>query len=364
MDKYEEMQENKKKLIKKCITIAVITLAVFIVAINCIGTVPVNHTGVWKRLGVVQPRAVSEGMHLKIPFVDNIESISNQVQMAKIWSSQTDKSATTKETAETKDQQLIMEYMFEVQYQLDKTKSFVVYQNYGKNYEKLLVIDNTLPIIKQAFAQYESEQIVPNKENIALYVQEKLAEYTEQFGIHILRVNFISYDFTTEYDQILEERASLKAKKINEQIRQEQERVTAQTAYDVAVKKAEQDAETARITAENQKEVALVEAEKNKQTRIIEANATAEANKIAADNQAYVQITIANAERDARLAAAEATKKELEAQAAGLNKLIIQRSFIEKWDGKLIPTFGNSSSFNFADMTSIYKKFLGIGDQE
>ena len=360
MDKYEEQELKKKKLIKNCITIGVIVVAVLIIVTNCIGTVPVNHTGVWKRLGVVQPHAVSEGMHLKIPFVDSIESISNQVQMAKIWSSQTDKSATTKETAETKDQQLIMEYTFEVQYQLDKTKSFIVYQNYGKNYEKLLVVDNSLPIIKQAFAQYESEQIVPNKENIALYVQEKLSEFTEQFGIHILRVNFISYDFTAEYDKILEERASLKAKKINEQIRQEQEKVTAQTNYDVAVKKAEQDAETARIAAENQKEVALVEAEKNKSTRIIEANAKAEADKIAADNQAYVQITIANAERDARLAAAEATKAELEAQASGLNELIIQRSFIEKWDGKLIPSFGGTTSFNVSNLTDIYKHFLGF----
>ena len=364
MDRFTEMEENKKKSLKKWITAGLVVILVVLLLSNCVGTVPVNHTGVWKRLGVVQPRAVQEGMHLKIPFVDSIESISNQVQTAKIWSSQTDKSATTKETAETKDQQLIMEYTFEVQYQLDKEKSFVVYQNYGKNYEKLLITDNTLPIIKQAFARYNSEEIVPNKENISIYVQEKLAEYTEQFGIHILRVNFISYDFTAEYDAILEERASLKAKKINEQIRQEQEKVTAQTNYDVAVKKAEQDAETARIAAENQKEVALVEAEKNKQTKIIEANASAEANKIVADNQAYVKITVANAERDARLAAAEATKKELEAQAAGLNELIIQRSFIEKWDGKLIPNFGGSSSFNFADMTAIYKKFLNMGENE
>lgn len=354
------MNEKKIELIKKYVTIVAISIVLLVIAINCVGTVPVNHTGVWKILGVVQEHAVPEGMHLKFPFVDSIESISNQVQTATIIASQTDSKATTKETAETKDQQLIMAYSFEIQYQLDKNKSFVVYQNYGKNYEKFLIVDNSIPVIKQAFAQYESEEIVPNKENIALYVQEKLSEYTEQFGIHVMRVNFISYDFTAEYDAILEERASLKAKKINEQIRQEQEKVTAQTAYDVAVKQAEQAAQTAKIAAENQKVVALVQAEKDKETRLINAQAEAEAKKIEADNQAYVKITVANAERDARLAAAEATKKELEAQASGLNDLIIQKAFIEKWNGQLIPSFGNSSSFNFADMTEIYKRFLKI----
>lgn len=342
----------------KYIVIVLAAILAVIIGFNCVGVVPVNHTGVWKRLGVVQESAVPEGLHAKIPFVDEIESISNQVQTSTITASQTDKSATTTETAETKDQQLIMSYIFEVQYQLVPSQSFVIYKNYGMKYEKMLIVANVLPVIKQAFALYNSEEITTNKENIALYVKDKLNEYTTQFGINILKVNFVSYDFTAEYNAILEERAALKAEVINEELRQNKQRVAAQTEYDVAVKQAAKDAETAKIAAENAKEVALIKAEQDKQTRIIEANAAAEAKKINADNEAYVTITVANAERDARLAAAAATKAELEAQAAGLNELIIQRNFIEKWDGKLIPSFNGMSSFNFADMTEILKQYL------
>ena len=342
----------------KYIVIVLAAILAVIVGFNSVGVVPVNHTGVWKRLGVVQESAVPEGLHAKIPFVDEIESISNQVQTSTIKASQTDKSATTSETAETKDQQLIMSYIFEVQYQLVPSQSFVIYKNYGMKYEKMLIVANALPVIKQAFALYNSEEITTNKENIALYVKDKLNEYTTQFGINILKVNFVSYDFTDEYNAILEERAALKAEVINEELRQNKQRVAAQTEYDVAVKQAAKDAETAKIAAENAKEVALIKAEQDKQTRIIEANAAAEAKKINADNEAYVTITVANAERDARLAAAAATKAELEAQAAGLNELIIQRNFIEKWDGKLIPSFNGMSSFNFADMTEIIKQYL------
>lgn len=366
-----EEYEMKVKSIKKWVTIGVIVLVLIILASNSIGTVPVNHTGVWKRLGVVQEQSVPEGVHLKIPFVDQIETISNLVQTSTILASQTDKNATTSETAETKDQQLIMSYQFEIQYQLNPNQSFVIYKNYGKNYEKLLIISNVLPIIKQAFARYNSEEITVNKDSIAQFVKTELAAYTETFGISILRVNFVSYDFTAEYNAILEERAALKARVVNEELRQNQERVAAQTAYDVAVKKAEQEAETARIAADNakevamvkaeqDKEVALVKAEQDKQTQLIQANAKAEAAKIAVDNEAYVTTTRAEAEKKARLAAAEATKAELEAQAAGLNDLVIQRQFVEKWDGKLIPSFGGSSTFTIADFTEIYKQFLGI----
>ena len=354
---------NVKKFLdkySKAVYLLVAIIFVIVIGSNCIGVVPVNHIGVWKRLGVVQESAVPEGVHAKIPFVDEIESISNQVQTSTIIASQKDSNATTKETAETKDQQLIMSYIFEVQYQLEPSQSFVIYKNYGKHYEKMLIVANVLPAIKQSFAQYNSEEITTNKENIANYVRDNLDAYTKQFGINILKVNFVSYDFTDEYNAILEERAALKAQVINEELRQNQQRVAAQTEYDVAVKQASKDAETARIAAENAKDVALIKAAQDKETKIIEANATAEAKKINADNEAYVKITVANAERDARLAAAEATKAELEAQSSGLNDLIIQRTFIEKWDGKLIPSFGNASSFNFANMTEIFKQYLNI----
>ena len=364
------LQEKQRKIVKKWVTIGVTVLALLILVLNAVGTVPVNHTGVWKRLGVVQEQAVPEGIHLKIPFVDQIETISNLVQTTTILASQTDKNATTSETAETKDQQLIMSYQFEIQYQLNPSQSFVIYKNYGKNYEKMLIVSNVMPIIKQAFALYNSEEITANKDAIAKYIQSELADYTKTFGINILRVNFVSYDFTNEYNAILEERAALKAQVINEELRQNQERVAAQTAYDVAVKRAEQEAETARIAAENAKEVAMVKAEQDKevalvkaeqdrQTQLIQANAKAEAAKIAVDNEAYVTTTRAEADKTARLAAAEATKAELEAQSAGLTDLIVQRQFVEKWNGQLVPSFGGSGAFTFADLTGIYQQFLG-----
>lgn len=344
-------QEKQKhvNMYKKWIIGGVITVLALIVLFSSIGSVPKNHVGILIRAGVVQDRELSEGWKLKIPIVDSIEAMSNEVQTLRIASGV--EKATTSETAETKDRQLIPVFEFEVQYQLSKDQSFNVYKNYGRNYESYLIESNAVSIIKQVFSRYGSESIVEHKENIPLAICEELNKITEPVGIFIRRVNMKTYDFTPEYTALLEERAMLSAQLKNNEIKQNNERIAAQTAQDVAIKNAETEAEKARIKAENDKEVAM-----------IQANSKAEADKINADNEYYVTTKKAQADKEARLAKAEATKAELEAQASGLNEMVIQKLFLEKWNGQLIPSFGSGSgmNLNFADLTDIMKSYIGV----
>ena len=353
----QEEREAHARSIKKVITAAVVAFVVFLLAINCIGVVPRNHVGILIRAGVVQPQELTEGWKAKIPVVDKIESMSNEVQTLRIATGDVDKPTTT-ETAETKDRQLIPTFEFEIQYQLSPDQSFNVYKNYGKNYETRLITNNATAIIKQVFSFYNAEEIVEKKAEIPVEVAKLLNEFTAPVGIEIKRVNMKTYDFTAEYTAILEERAMLSAQLKNNEIKQNNERIAAQTAYDVAVKESEKMAETNRIAAENAKEVALLQAQQESETRLIRAEADAEANKISADNDAYVMTTRAEADKKARLAAAEATKAELEAQASGLNDLVIQRQFIDKWNGQLLPNFGGGNGLTFTDMTEIIQSFL------
>lgn len=348
--------ENQYRAHKKLIVIAACVVLAIILVFSTVASVPRNHVGILIRAGVVQEVELSEGWHLKIPFVDKIESMSNAVNTLRIASGTTN--ATTKETAETKDRQLIPVFEFEVYYQLSKEQSFSVYKNYGAKYEDALIKSNALAIIKQVFSSYDSEEIVVKKAEIPDRIATLLNEVTSPVGIAIRRVNMITYDFTPEYTAILEERAMLTAQVKNNQIKQENERVAAQTSYDVAVKEAEKQAETARIKAENDKEIALMKAQQEKETALIQANAKAEADKINADNEAYVVTKLAEAEKEARLAAAEATKAELEAQASGLNDLVVQKSMIEKWNGQLMPAFGSGNGFTFTDLTQLVTNML------
>lgn len=331
---------------RKLIGVIIALVLVLILAVMSIGSVPQNNVGIMIRAGVVQTSELTEGWHFKVPFVDTIVCMSNQVQNMRI-SAGTGKNDTTTESGETSDRQLIPTYEFTIQYQLTKSESFTVYKNFGTDYASKLIAPNAVAVIKQVFSGFASEDIVNNKTVIPAMVRDMLDAITSQYGITIVNVMMNNYDFTPEYTALLEERAYLAAQVKNNEIKQENERIAAQTAYDVAVKAAEREAETNRLAAENANAIALAKAQ-----------ADAEANRIAVDNEAYVTVTAANAEKTARLAAAEALKAELEAQASGLNDLVVQKAFIERWNGVMVPTFGNGMGFTLTDLTEVVKSYL------
>lgn len=199
-ESYESAVDRERarlRRVRKIIVIGVCVLLALVLSVNAIGVVPYNHTGVLRRAGVVQKQGVSEGWFLKIPFVDSLDLISNQVQTLRIASGTS--KPTASDTAETKDRQLVPVFEFEIQHQLVPEKSYDVYTNYGKNYADTLVESNALAIIKQVFSLYNSEDIVSSKDAIPAEIAERLDEITRPYGINILRVNMKTYDFTPEY---------------------------------------------------------------------------------------------------------------------------------------------------------------------
>lgn len=327
---------------KVVIAVVAIILAAVMVVMSCMGSVPVGHTGILTTFGKVESTHLDSGMYTKKPWQEVVE-LDNRKQVLTISS---DGGNSAENAIETRDQQLVMSYEFEVHYQLNPEMSYVVYKNYGKNYEDKLITSNGQQFIKEVFALYLADEIVTSREKIPEEIKQRLSTVTEPLGVNIERINFVSYDFSPEYTAVLEQRALLNAQIENNKLAQQNETIAAQTQYDVAVKQAEKEAETQRIAAENANKIAIAQAE-----------AQAETDRINAENNAFVTRTKAEAQKDARLAAAEAEKAELEAKSAGLNDYVIQQEFIQKWDGKLIPSFGDTG-LGFADYTDVIKGYL------
>lgn len=332
-----------KKLIARIVVAAIAALLVLCLVLSVFRSVPSGHTGILTTFGDVEEEAILPGLRVKLPW-QLLICMDNRIRTTRIASGV--KNATTNDTAETKDQQLVPTFEFEVQHQLIQDMTYKVYSNYGSDYEERLITTNALQIIKQVFALYNATQIVTAKAEIPAKICEELNAITSPMGVEIKKVNFVTYDFSPEYTAILEQRALLDAQLVNNKLQQQNETIAAQTQYDVAVKYAEKEAETQRIAAENANNIAIAN-----------ANAKAETDRINAENDAYVTRTRAEAQKDARMAAAEAEKAELEAKASGINDYVIQQEFIEKWDGKLIPSFGDVG-LGFTNYTDIISKYL------
>lgn len=333
----------------KLVTICAAVLALLLIlgilppGISVLTSVPAGHTGILTTYGKVEATHIDSGLHFKKPW-QKIVCMDNRIRTMTL--SAGTKDSTTDDAIETKDRQLIPSYEFEIQYQLNPEVSYKVYANYGSKYETTLIASNALQFVKEVISQYSADDIVTAKEEIPTQIKERLAAATNPLGVNIVRVNMVSYDFSAEYTEILEQRALLNAQLENNKLQQQNETITAQTQYDVAIKQAEKEAETQRIAAENANAIAVANAQ-----------AQAETDRINADNEAYVIRTQAEAQKDARLAAAEAEKAELEAKSSGLNEYVIQQEFIKKWNGELIPSFGDTG-LGFTDYTNIIEAYM------
>jgi len=341
-------------MVAAAVLIVLLLLGILPPGISIMTSVPAGCTGILTTYGKVEDTYLPSGLHFKKPF-QKIVIMDNHIKTL-IIAAGTDNSTTT-DSAETKDQQLVPTFKFEIQHQLNPEMSYEVYKNYGVNYEETLLTSNALQFIKEVFAQYNADEIVGKKSEIPEVLKQKLEAVTTPLGINIIRVNMVTYDFSAEYTAILEQRALLNAQLENNKLEQKNQTIAAQTQYDVAVKEAEKAAETQRIASESANEIKRIEADNENRIAIDKAKAKAETDKVNADNEAYVTRTQAEAEKEARLAIAEAERAELEAKASGLNDLVIQQLFIDKWDGKLIPSFGNTG-IGFTNYTDIINDYL------
>ncbi len=256
---------------KKLIAAAGIIILVCLLLWNCFSVVEPGHTGVIVTLGKVNENVLQEGIHAKIPFVQNVVKIDNRITKLDVATE-----------AFSKDLQTVSTTLA-VNYRVDTAKSYSIYKNIGADYEVVLVTPAVNEVLKAIVSKYTAEQSVTNRMLISEGLVTGLNEKLNDIGLYITDVNIIDFDFSEAFITAIEEK----------QVAQQQ----------------------------------LLKAETEKQTKITNAQAEAE-----------VKVTQAEAEAKAnRLLNQELTEK------------IIQKQFIEKWDGKLPVVSGEGSILNIPE---------------
>lgn len=179
-----------KKIGTGRVVVVCIALLLVVMLFTTMSSVPAGYTGILTTYGKIEDETIDAGLHFKFPW-QRIVKLDNRVQTLRIASGVD--GATTSDTAETKDQQLIPKFEFGIQYQLNPEMSHTVYSNYGEDYAKVLLTSNGLQFIKEIFALYNAEEIVSAKGAIPEKVMQCLNEVTEPLGVNIVRVNMVTY---------------------------------------------------------------------------------------------------------------------------------------------------------------------------
>ena len=296
-----------KKAIKILIIAAVALVLVLFLFVNSLAIVPVGSTGIMLTLGRVEEgKALSEGMHLKIPFIEKIVSMDNRVKKLELSTE-----------AFSKDIQTVSATLA-VNYRMIPEKSFEIYRKHGTQFENNIIVPATHEVLKSVCAQYTAEELISKRAESSDMMRDELAEKLGEMGIEISDFNIIDFDFSNEFIEAVE------SKQVAEQLRKK---------------------------AATENETAIAQAEREKQVSIKQSEAEAERVRIQAEAKAQSMLIAAEAEANAVKLAADAEAYRMENEGKYVTDELIDKIIAENWDGKLPVVSGSSN--NILDVSNL-----------
>lgn len=215
---------------KKVTSIVVVCVIIFLVIViggSSLCTVKSGHSGVVTTFGKVSDGVLTEGLHFKLPFIQNVIQIDNRVLKTDVESS-----------SASKDLQTVSSTI-SVNYRVAAANSASIYKNVGIDFDNVIVKPAIQECVKAVTAQYTAEQLVSDRQIISQKMEDSLAAKINTYGLNIEVFNIISFDFSEEFNRAIEAK---------------------QTAQQNALK-AEQDLVRIKVEAQQSIEQAKAEAE-------------------------------------------------------------------------------------------------------
>ncbi|MFC3032621.1 SPFH domain-containing protein [Pseudoalteromonas fenneropenaei] len=271
---------------------AAIGLAVVIALSSVFYTIDEGHVGIVKRFGEAKQQ-VNPGLQFKVPLADSVERLEIRTRK------------NVERLRAATFEQMPIDAEVSVNWTVVRSEAFELFKNYGglDQFENRILDPKLRSAAKEALAHYKAEQIVQNRGQVIQQIEETLLETMKEFPVKLDSVQIENLVLPEKYLQSIE---------------------TKQTEKNLA------DAEKHRL--ERQK----LEAQREVNT----AEAARDAAKARADGQAYATLKQAEAEAEAirlkGLAEAEAMHKK--AEALNNNKMLVEYTKAQQWNGQMPTT--------------------------
>ena len=206
---------------RKVVITLIIVAVLIVVVLNCFTVVKAGHSGVVVTLGNTSNTVLTEGLHFKIPFIQQIVLMDNRVQKAEAECS-----------SASKDLQTVSSTIA-INYKVLNLSSASVYKNIGMDYESIIITPAIHECVKAVTAQFTAEELITNRQIVGDKMSTLLKDKISAFGLEIQVFNIISFDFTAEYNAAIEakqtaEQNALKAEQDLKRIKVEAEQTIAQ----------------------------------------------------------------------------------------------------------------------------------------
>ena len=267
-------------------------VAIILVWLGCIASVPSGHTGVLTTFGRVENDTLDAGLNVKAPW-QKVVVFDNRVQ----------KSTTNLSCFSSDIQEVTISYS--LNYQIDKSTSLEIYKNIGSAYYDAVVAPNIAEAVKVITARYTAEQLIESRSELVAAIEDFLSDRLSAYKISVVSTAIEDMDFTEAFTNAVEAKQVAAQHKLQAEIEQAQKVMEQEATAKMAIIKANADAETARIQAEADLEVVKIQAD---------------AAEYAGQKDAAINKAIADS----------------------LTEALLRYYYVEQWDGKLPDTYVGS----------------------
>jgi len=223
-----------QKFMVYSLRIIVVLLVISLVA-GTFYTVPVGFKGIHLRFGSIAA-VVDDGLHFKIPFIDNVNLIETRVVKYEIGTESTSKDLQVVKT------EMTLNYKIGIDVQ-------ELYTNLGIEYQSRVIDPTIKESVKEVMAKYNAEDLITNRGLVKAGIEESISGRLKKYGLVVTDVALTHLDFSPEFNDAIEQKVvaqqkALQSKYELEQVEYDSQKVVirAHAEANATVTRAEADA--------------------------------------------------------------------------------------------------------------------------
>ena len=211
------MKNNKKANLQTTATIIGILFIIFIIMIlDCFYTVNAGERGILITFGNPDMIPKTEGLHLKIPFIQSVVIMDIKTQKY-----EADLAAASKDLQDVATK-------IALNYRLDEGKVPEIYKSIGINYADKIIMPIEQETNKAITAQYTAEELITKREEVRGKMKTALIEKLISRGIIVEEMSIIDFQFSESFTQAIESKVTAEQNALGAKNKLEQVKFEAQ----------------------------------------------------------------------------------------------------------------------------------------
>jgi prohibitin 2 len=227
--------DNQTKIVVSVVVLLVVAFALF----SSFFTVENGEVGFIKRFGKLSETPLEAGLHMKLPFVDTVETVSVVIEKAEVEAA-----------AASSDAQHVSSKVV-VNYQISPANAYYIKNVLKNDVDGKAVMPSIQDAVKAVTAQYKATELLAKRDEVSSKIMELLTKKLSDFQITVKGLNIVNFEFSDSFN------ASIEAKQVAEQQSKKAEydlnRIKIEAEQKIAQAKAEAEAlrlKKAEITPE------------------------------------------------------------------------------------------------------------------